>query len=774
MTRQSFEFGRLLTAGDPRAWVLVVLATLIAWSFWMYRRDVRGLSRPVRYLLISLRMATWFVVLILLCEPRLRSESFVERPSRVAVAIDSSLSMGLPPAEEAISEGFKSRFDEARAALEKLPSLERLTQVQELIGYQVGSITKKLWDLPSGKAAGETPLPIPEQAADDQSRLAEGLASILREHRGMPLAGILFVTDGQDTTGSSFEESIRVAREARVPIFAVGVGSPTAPANVRLSELRVPTRAFLGDEIKGEAFVQGTGLAGKHVTVEVLLRSAQQNTDPVLLEVQDVPLPPDESPVPVAFKYLPRETGAWQIVARATTVPGEVRSDDNSATANVDVIDQKTKVLLLAGGPTREYRFLRNLLYRDSSIDVSVYLQSSGREGAQEADERLKSLPATREDLFRFDAVIAIDPDWSALTAEQLEIWDEWVAEQAGGLILLAGPVHTPRLARSRDASPILDLYPVTLKEVFTSDFDAGRFGDPWPVEFTRDGELADYLHLAEEGSEGSADWRNFSGVYWCYPVTNIKPAATVLAQFRDPRSADGARDRPLIVRQFYGAGRVLYLGTGEWWRLRQLGEAYYDRFWIRLIREMSQGRLLRGSSRAFLMVDGDQFPIGTQLTVRAQVFGADYRPIASSVIPLAVVDPAGPSTNVELKRSTGPQALYEAVIPLSVPGEYRLELLVPGTTEVVQRRIRAEIPERELAEVTMNRSLLETLANQTGGKLLTRDELDRLPELIEDRTEVSVVSEEPANLWDNGWLMGVAVLLACAEWLIRKLNYLA
>jgi hypothetical protein len=75
-----------------------------------------------------------------------------------------------------------------------------------------------------------------------------------------------------------------------------------------------------------------------------------------------------------------------------------------SETANVEVVERKTRVLLVAGGPSREFRFLRNLLYRDRETIVWTSGCSPASPGmSQEADELLFDFPAIAEELFEYD-----------------------------------------------------------------------------------------------------------------------------------------------------------------------------------------------------------------------------------------------------------------------------------------------------------------------------------------------------------------------------------
>lgn len=782
MSREVIEFGRLQEGPGYALLYGFLFLALVGLLFWIYRRDAERLSPGVRRLLLFLRAVLCIVLFLVFLDPQTRTETSIERPSRVIVAVDASLSMTITDPADPSPADSETQSSKVLAALRDSTLLSDLARTQEVAVYAFGKSVRSAGLLPRGSDQ-QRAQDRPEEPAiswdelsptDEETRIGDSLADIFRDNRTAPLAGVIVFTDGQTNAGADVDAAIRMAKEVNAPILPVGIGAEGLPVNLRVSDVQVPARAFKGDQFRGKAFVQGVGMPGQRVTVEVLLKPSGENVDPVLLEAQEVPLPDDESLVPIEFTYLPEVTGRWDILVRAAKTPAESFPDDNAASAAFEVIDQSTKVLVLSGGPTREYRFLRNLLYRDPSIDVSVHLQSSGSLTAQEADAVLPVLPESRDEMFAFDVVVAIDPDWSAVSRTTIELLGEWVSTQAGGLILVAGAVNTPKLTRLEDRSILDALYPVTLKEVFATDFDAGRFVQPWAVEFTPEGASAAYLRIEDDAELSALRWSQFEGIYWCFPVKSIKPSATVLANFGDPRARSGGVAPPLFAMQFYGAGRVFYLGTGEMWRLRQFSEDYYDRFWVRLIRELGQGRLLRGASRGVLLVESDRFPVGANVPLRAQVLGSDYQPLLTPTVPVSIVDPKGRAASVELTPQVGRPGMFSATIPLRAPGEYRLQLLVPGTAEIVERRITAEVPQRELADPRINRPLLERLASQTGGKLFSLESLAEIPSHIEDRTETSILSGSPQPLWDNVWVLLAATALAGAEWLIRKLVYLA
>ena len=118
---------------------------------------------------------------------------------------------------------------------------------------------------------------------------------------------------------------------------------------------------------------------------------------------------------------------------------------------------------------------------------------------------------------------------------------EAWVAEEAGGLVVIAGPVHTAAWVQSPEHSAIRSLYPVEFQKRLTL-LDDGLYGSstPWPLDFSRDGEESAFLWLGDTASESRLVWSEFDGVYGCYAVKGPKPGARVLDVWYD-RSADGA-----------------------------------------------------------------------------------------------------------------------------------------------------------------------------------------------------------------------------------------
>ena len=471
------------------------------------------------------------------------------------------------------------------------------------------------------------------QPSGPETRLGQALRQVILDERRSPIAGIIVFTDGGQNAGIAPEAAVKMAQEAKIPIYPVGVGSDRLPINVRVARIEALPRAYPGDPYMVHGLIQTQGqadvLAGRPLTVQLLLRAADHGRSQpgtgTVVDSRQVILGTSGRSVPVEFEITPKSIGRQVVCLRIIPPPEDHNPGDDFREAEVEVVDRKDHVLLFAGGPTREYGFLRPLLFRDKSITVDVLLETAQPGISQEANRILDHFPATREEMYDYDCIVAFDPNWRSLTTAQVDLLESWVAEQAGGLIVIAGPVYMGEAVNGWLQDPamakIRALYPVEfIRRATTLDIDNVATKEPWPLDFTREGLEAEFLWLADGEAANQQAWASFPGVYSYFPVRGPKPSAWVFARFSDPRAGVSGQQPVYLAEQFYGSGRVFYQGSGEMWRLRQIEPAYFDRHYTRLIRHVAQGRALRESSRGTLMVGQDQYMLGDTVEIRGTV----------------------------------------------------------------------------------------------------------------------------------------------------------
>jgi hypothetical protein len=631
-----------------------------------------------------------------------------------------------------------------------------------------------------------------------QTRLGDAVQQMVLQERGGPIAGIVLISDGQSNAGVTPSVAATLAQEAALPVHTVAVGSDRPPTNVRVVDIEAPARVYPGDRFEIKGYLQAFQMQGRAVTVRLMSEAVEGQSAADLEEEKTLNLAEDGVTQQVVFELEPPSVGKRRYTLSVVPPREDRNENDNSKSAIVHVVDQRNRVLILAGGPTREYQFVRNLLYRDRDTTTVVLLQCGEPGISQEGDELIFDFPRTESEMFAFDTVLAFDPDWQRLDLEQVRLLERWVSEQAGGLLLVAGPIYTSEWSRIRRGSdPRLDivkaLYPVQFSEGATAG-NLGRTGgeEAWPLRLTRDGLSEKFLWLEDDPVRNEAAWASFPGVYGYFAVRDVKRGARVYAYFGDPAEASLEERLPVYwASHFYGSGRVFFAASGEMWRLRALDEAYFNRFYIKLVRWLSQGRLLRGSQRGTLMVDKERCFIGDHVVVNAVMTDAQRRPLDAPTLDCTLIAPDGTRQVLTLRRveQSDRGGEYQEQFLARQEGDYRLELIPPESVdELLSVDIRCSSSAAETRYVVRNDAVLQELAQRTGGKAYSSLQQAFAPEdaasgeqgvvaQLRPQDQVTQLPGTPdrdfkrrLSAWLMLWIAGTLSL----EWLVRRLNRLA
>ena len=642
-------------------------------------------------------------------------------------------------------------------------------------------------------------------ATDTQSRIGDAVRNVLAEHDPSTLAGIVLISDGQANGGSDPAAAVATARRSEVAIYPVGLGSSNSPTNVRVVDLDAPRRVYPGDRFSVTAVLQASGPKPLEVEVQLLdgLDKTKQTTqgdlaDPLptstgkLVDSQRIKIANDGTLSTIRFEMEPESVGRRRLTIRVVVPPEDRNQLDDQRDARYEVVSKKLQTLLIAGGPTREYRFARNLFFRDPSIELDVWLQTGQPGMSQDADKVLDSFPATPEELFEYDVIILFDPDWSTIPLDKIDLLDRWLAQQASGMILIAGPVYHPQWIRKRTdprTTRIAGFYPVNFS-THSSLFSSGRLGGDtaWPLKLTPEIRRAEFLWVAEAPEESLQVWEDFDGVYDYVDAKTAKPGAKVYAYFSDPTTEINGNLPVFMASQFYGAGRVFFQASGEMWRLRAQSDAYFDRYFTQLARWASEGRLLRDSNRGILLLDANRAMVGDTITVRAVLTDEQFEPLDVSKVEGKLLAPGGQIIDLTLLPLEGQSrpGTYGTRFVVRQAGSHEVRLtLGDGLAEQVLRQsVQVRLPTVELERLQRNDKELKQYASVTGGKYLPvdegvtpRDVQSRLVGWLKPQPQTTVLPGTPDadfNRRRNATLMWLITIMLTMEWVTRRLHRLA
>ncbi len=642
-------------------------------------------------------------------------------------------------------------------------------------------------------------------AAATQSRIGDAIRNVLTDHDPATLAGIVLLTDGQNNGGTDANVAVASARRSEVAVYPVGLGSSDAPINVRVVDLDAPRRVYPGDKFAVTAVLQASGPRPIEVEVQLLdglddqtgddggNRSEGQIKPPgEVVDSQKVEVKNDGTLTGIRFELEPDSVGRRRLAVRIVAPSEDRNQRDDMRDARYEVVSRKLRVMAVAGGPTREYRFVRNLLFREKSVELDAWLQTGQPGISQDADRVLDGFPTTAEALFEYDAIAMFDPDWSAISAEQLDLLDRWLTQQAGGLILVAGPVYHPQWTRKTTdprVARIAGFFPINLSKRGPLLAGGRQGGDnPWPLEFTPEARRAEFLWIAETPDESFQVWEEFGGVYDYVDARTPKPGAKVYARFSDPTTEIAGAKPIYLASQFYGAGRVYFQGSGEMWRLRGESDSYFDSYYTKLIRWISEGRLLRDSNRGVLLVDSSKAMVGDTITVRAVLTDEQFEPLDVPEVPAKLLAPGGRIDDLRLLPLKGePRAgTYGGRFVVREAGSYEIRLTLGDALDeqVLRQSVQVRLPTIELERPRRNDEDMEQFATMTGGRYIPVDEdttetsvAKNLVSLMRPQPQTTVLPGTPDldfNRRRNAVLMWLIATMLTMEWVTRRLHRLA
>ena len=643
---------------------------------------------------------------------------------------------------------------------------------------------------PKNSTAAAIPLTDPTLAArwqqllqprGSETRMGESVYQLIGQMAGRTLAGVVLVSDGRNNAGLDTEPARLRAERSSTRLLSVGVGSLKPRLNLRVAGMQSPEDVHQGDPFDIIVSIQGSAANGQSGVVRLFQQSAGSNgSDRRQISEQTAPIPSDGQPASLRFTQSLAVPGRYDFIAQIESASGttEITLNDNERRRTIEVTDRKMQVLIISSGPMRDYQFVRNTLFRHSGVTSDVWLQSVTDENAgmvsQEARKLLTKFPATEAELFEYDVIVAFDPDWSRLSAEQQTYLNRWVSEHAGGLVVVAGDIFTPKLAEEPEtARDVSVLYPVLLSRVASGLLSPQRADEAWPLVPTAEGQAAEFLKISD--AQGNADielWQKFRGIYRTFPLRGLRDGAVVLLEHNNPRARTELGTPPFLVSQFYGSGRCIFLGSAETWRLRAISPQGHQRFWTSLIREAGQSRRSRGSVRGQLLLDRTEAAPGQAVTIRAQLYNASLQPLNAEEVSITITDPDGQPITLPDRltaNSRQPGQFQNSFRPVK-SGIHRISVPIPESPDILTATLEVVVPGLESENPTQDVDTLTKITRETTGQYLPLSAISSLPSLLPDQSQPIIVDEQLKTLWDRAPLMYAAILLLALEWTLRRL----
>ena len=743
---QQGEFRLVPSTGSYVA--AVIVAAAVAVTFLTYRAAKSKSETRHRIVLGAMRVAILGLILFCLFRPVLVVKAAVPQQNFLGVLIDDSRSMQIADWNDQPRGSFvRQEFATPQSAL-----LKQLSDRFVLRTFRFSSVASRL-----GNGADLT-------FSGAQTRIGTALDGARQELAGLPLAGLVVVTDGADTTDASLTDALLAMKASSIPVFTVGVGREALAKDVQVDRVSAPRTALKGTSLMIDVVVTQTGFPGETVTLDVEDGSK-------IVGSQQVTLPADGAPAAVRVRFTAADAGPRVFKFRIAPKQGELVTQNNQREALIDIRDGRQKLLYYEGEPRPEMKFLRRAVEEDKNLEVVTLQRTADNKfmrlfvnEPKTPDELASGFPKTRDELFAYDGLILGSIEAGAFTGDQLRMIGEFVERRGGGLLMLGG-------ARSFSeggyaGTPVADALPVVLERLARSvdDLPVSRI----KLHPTRAGEGYAVTQIAASEAASNTRWNELPVLTSVNALRDLKPGATLLLTGTD----DKRRTQPVLAFQRYGRGKALAFAVQDSWLYQMhasmpLEDMTHENLWRQLLRWVVDG--VPGAVEVHST--SERVEAGEPLTLTAEVVDKSFVELNDARVVAHVSDPSGTKVDVPMQWTGEKSGEYRATVTTTGEGLYTADVEASRDGKPLgtgSMHLRAAPGDGEYFDATMHSARLKRIAEETGGKFYTADNVTGLPEDLKYAGR-GVTTVEERDLWHMPIVMLLIVGLMAGEWGYRR-----
>jgi len=734
-----------LAVSSPIYIAAALAATAALVTVLTYRTAPGDASLLDRGVLIALRLCLVAVVLFCLFRPVLILRAAVPQQNFLGVLLDDSLSMRVADqGDKPRSEFVNGTFGPDSAVLRALASRYAIRF------FSFSSSATRV-----GNARDLT-------YNGTQTKLSEALLRAKEEFSGLPLAGLVMVTDGADTQESSIQESLLGLRAAQVPVFTVGVGREAFNKDIQVNRVNTPRTVLKGTNLSVDVIIAADGYAGTTVPLNV-------EDSGRILSTQDVTLGHDGEPTTVRVHFTANEPGARTIRFRIPPQAGEEITQNNVREVLLDVQDRREKILFFDGEPHFEVKFIRRAVDDDKNLQLVLLERTAEnkymRIMVDSPDELAAAFPKTRDELFAYKGLILGSIEASAFTGDQLRMIADFADRRGGGLMMIGG--RRAFAEGGYAGTPVADALPVVL-EPKAPDSLARLHVTP-----TRAGEGHAVTQIAKSEQESVKRWGELPEVVSVNPIHQLKPGATELLRGMD----ESRREAVVLAYQRYGRGKTLALpvyDTGVAWQLNAkmpVEDMTHETLWRQMLRWLVDGV----PNPVELTSSPDQVEPGEKVTLIAEVADPSFVEVNDAGVNAHVTGPNGIVLDVPLQWTGERNGEYRGTFSPTEPGLYEAKVDATrsaGSLGTSIGHVRVAPSDSEYFDAAMRAPLLRRISEETGGRFYTPQTVASLPDDVK-YTGRGVTTIEERDLWDMPIVLFLLLTLLLGEWSYRRVRHL-
>ncbi len=683
----------------------ILMFIAVGYSYYIYKYTIPQTSWFTKTLLITLRSSALIMIIIILFEPVLTLNYIRTNKPVNLLLIDNSSSI--------VNKDSTSRAKKIHNFIESYKNTISDNTIIATFGNGVNQIDNRN----ISKLKFNAPV-----------TNFEKLIPFIKNQK-KNIATITMVTDGIITEGSNSTSEIE---KLNIPVFTVAVGDTTKPSDIAISKVLFNKLIYLNSKTEINGVISNSNFANRIVTVSLFDESGVVGQKQIKLNEYGINN--------ITFAYKPKEIGKNNLLLKVSGIEKEETYVNNKYPFIIDVLNNKTNVLLLAGAPSADLSVIVKSLSENSKIILNKIVQLN-RTTFLDKNNYTNKIDSA-------EIILMIDFPTTKTPVQLLNRINRKITlGKTPYFLFLSELTNYNRLTGFKNLLPFK-----------TKTFSQGYL-----------------LTQPEIISVGNGIFNNLSLWNQLAPIkTNnskieVKSYTSLLAV---GKSRNDKTELPILFTSKLASSRSIIFNGYDFWKWRVQPDAYLENTFNTFLSNSIKWLSTKKEKRIFVKPLKDIFTTNETVEFSGNVYDETLTPINNATV---VVEISSDNFKKSIKLQPVKNGIYKGSLGISSPGTFKYTAKINSKDEkqqIVKGKFLISDLEIENINFILNSNYLTFISNVTSGSFFTIDDYSNLFSKIKQFSNIQIKKEVlpvKFDIWRNRWILFLIIIFFAIEWIIRK-----
>jgi hypothetical protein len=365
-------------------WILLSLILSLLITYWLFKNVVwiKELSKKYKILLYTLRFLGLFFTFLVIANLFFEKTIYRNEKPLLIALIDNSESM----------QNYSDSSSVKKSILQLQENIQsKLGNKIDFVSYTIGENVKRNKELLFNESS---------------SNLSEGFGEIGTKYYNRNIGAIILVSDGNFNAGMN---PIYTANQIpHAPIYTLGVGDTILKKDLSIRDISFNEVTFLKNKFPIEVEIEASKVKNQNVLISLIHNNKT-------IQTKQLKIDSENSVLTSTFEVDANEVGIQNYTIQIQSIPNEYTTINNTKSISIEVIDNRSKILLISGSPHPDVSALKSVLDTYQNFECKLLYTNKWDEKTNEFDliicyepgylyspNQLKSLSNFRKSIFYF------------------------------------------------------------------------------------------------------------------------------------------------------------------------------------------------------------------------------------------------------------------------------------------------------------------------------------------------------------------------------------